>query len=155
MALVDTVAGGSARTDRSWWRARSALRALVVDDNCDSRESLKLMLQLCGFRDVLEAIDASTALAIVRRDRPSIAVIEVALARVNGYELARRLRALRATDFLRLVALLGEGSPQSMKVAHAAGFDHVVVKPVIPEKLMEALESARAPALERLRSTYD
>jgi CheY-like chemotaxis protein len=111
---------------------------LVVEDNDDARETLRRMLELEGHR-VRVAADGVTALEAVRAAPPEIALIDVGLPRMDGYELARRIRAeLPATRPL-LVAVTGYGLPEDRNRTRAAGFDLHLVKPVDSATLADVL----------------
>jgi PAS domain S-box-containing protein len=123
-------------------------RVLVVEDNADVREMYRMLLELNG-HEVLVAGDAGSGLDLMAAERPDLALIDIGLPGVDGFELARRIRAdARAADVV-LVALTGYGSPEDRERAQKAGFDHHLVKPVSPETLRSLLNSpgaqARAP----------
>ena len=131
------VAGGPARR-----RARST-RVLVVEDNPDAREALRILLEMEGHR-VAAAVDGADGVELAAAFRPEIALIDIALPGFDGHEVARRLRACDHDDSMVLVALTGRGQPEDRRQAQAAGFDSYLVKPVIPEQLFELI--ARVPA---------
>jgi signal transduction histidine kinase/CheY-like chemotaxis protein len=106
-----------------------ARRILVVEDNADARESLVTLLRLAG-QEVHEAQNGAEALRIARAVLPDVALIDIGLPDLDGYELARRLKADRATRGVRLLALTGYGGPEDRRRALAAGFDEHVAKPV-------------------------
>ena len=116
-----------------------ARRVLVVEDNDDAREMLRNLLHLFG-HEVHEACDGTSAIEQARRLRPDAALIDIGLPGIDGYEVARRIRA--DVPGARLVALTGYGQPEDRERALAAGFDVHLVKPVDPEQL-ERLLSAR------------
>ena len=122
---------------------------LVVEDNADARQSLCAALALRGHR-VLQAADGADALALRGLDGVEIAVLDIGLPRMNGYDLARRLRARLSRD-VTLVALTGYGAGSDVRKATEAGFDHHLTKPVdIPAfaRLIESVPrvSSAAPA---------
>jgi PAS domain S-box-containing protein len=117
-----------------------ARRVLVVEDNDDAREMLRNLLQLFG-HDVHEARDGASGVEEARRVRPDAALIDIGLPGIDGYEVARRIRA--DVPGARLVALTGYGQPEDRERALAAGFDVHLVKPVDPEQLQRLL-AARA-----------
>jgi PAS domain S-box-containing protein len=120
-------------------------RVLVVEDNADLREMYRKLLELNG-HDVLVAADATSGLHLLAAQRPDLALIDIGLPDVDGFELARRIRAdARASDMV-LVALTGYGSPDDRARAQNAGFDHHLVKPVSQETLRSVLNSSRAHA---------
>ena len=114
------------------------MRVLLVDDNADSREMYALLLQADG-HDVQEAEDAAAALAVFERGVPDVAVIDIGLPGMDGYELARRIRSGPAGRDVTLIALTGYGFPEDRARSQAAGFDRHLVKPAAPEDLRQEL----------------
>jgi len=115
---------------------------LVVEDNADARESLAVALTLEGYR-VLEASDGASALEIVKRERPPLAVLDIGLPRMDGYELATRIRAELGRGIV-LIALTGYGSERDANRAADAGFDEHLTKPVNVEELMRVIDERQA-----------
>lgn len=114
-------------------------RILLVDDNADALSTLALALRLTGF--VVEvAVDAQGALERVRDFRPELAVLDIGLPGMDGYQLARALRAEFADDPPRLVALTGYGQPGEKQKALESGFDAHMVKPVDFDQLHRVIE---------------
>lgn len=110
---------------------------LLVEDNDDARVSLCQLLELDG-HTVTAARDAASALAHVRAAPPDVALIDLGLPGMDGYELARRIRA-EVGDATRLVALTGYGLPADRSRSQAAGFDVHLVKPIDIEALAQVL----------------
>jgi CheY-like chemotaxis protein len=119
-------------------------RVLVVEDDADSREMLRMLLEMQG-HDVHEAEDGPGALAAVAAVGPDVALIDVGLPGFDGHEVARRLRAESTDPAILLVALTGYGAPEDRERSRAAGFDVHLTKPITPEKLDEILMMLRAP----------
>jgi len=103
-------------------------RVLVVDDSTDAADSLAMLLELEG-HDVSTAYSAAAALEKAERLQPEIAFIDIGLPQMDGYEVARRLRANERCRAIRLVALTGYGQPGDRDEARRAGFDHHLLKP--------------------------
>ena len=123
---------------------------LVVEDNTDARESLCLALELRGHR-VLPAADGPAALEVMERERPRVAVLDIGLPGMDGYELARRMRAALG-DAIVLVALTGYGAARDGDEAVKAGFDRHLIKPIDVEALLRVLaEPRRAPPANGVR----
>ncbi len=120
-------------------RASSPTRVLVVDDNVDAAELMSASLALLGY-ETYEAYDASSALVLARRLRPSAILLDIGLPTVDGYELAQRLRRTRGLERVQLIAVTGYGQPGDRERSRAAGFDAHLVKPVPLESLAELLE---------------
>jgi signal transduction histidine kinase/ActR/RegA family two-component response regulator len=115
-------------------------RVLVIDDHVDARESVAAVLALSGI-DVTTAGDGVSGLRSATERSFDAAVIDVGLPDIDGYELARRLRAMDATRGMGLVALTGYGSDVDRERALGAGFDRHLTKPAQPEELIEAIET--------------
>ncbi|MFO1431705.1 MAG: ATP-binding protein [Candidatus Competibacteraceae bacterium] len=113
-------------------------RVLVVDDNRDSVESLKMLLELWG-HDVRSAYDGPTALAIAAEYRPRAVLLDIGLPGMNGYELAQGLRALAGLRDLLLIAITGYGQDEDRRHAQEAGIDYHLVKPVEAGELLKLL----------------
>jgi signal transduction histidine kinase/ActR/RegA family two-component response regulator len=126
--------------------ARSSAREiLLVEDNADARETLRRLLELAGHR-VRTAADGPSGLAAMLAEPPEVALIDIGLPKLDGYELAQRFRKANggATRTL-LVALSGYGLPEDRQRALDAGFDAHLVKP-IDEQALEALLARRPNA---------
>lgn len=111
---------------------------LLVEDNADARESLAIALTLEGYR-VIEACDGPSALEILTRERPPLAVLDIGLPRMDGYELARRIRELAGPEIL-LIALTGYGSETDASRSADAGFDEHLTKPVDLLELIRVID---------------
>jgi CheY-like chemotaxis protein/nitrogen-specific signal transduction histidine kinase len=114
---------------------------LLVEDNADERESLRLALELRGHR-VLKAGDAGEALRHLRLQAPAVAVIDIGLPGMDGYGLARRIRT-EYNGRIALVALTGYGAEQDVRRAQEAGFEIHLTKPVDPADLAALVSGAR------------
>ncbi|HEX6992543.1 MAG TPA: PAS domain S-box protein [Gammaproteobacteria bacterium] len=109
--------------------ARAARRVLVVDDNRDAAASLRLVLELDGHE--VEAVHgAAEALRAVGEFRPEIVLLDIGLPEMDGYEVARRIRARRDGGAIRLFALTGWAQEEDKRKAFEAGFDEHLTKPV-------------------------
>ena len=113
-------------------------RVLLADDNIDFAESLAMILQMTG-HEVRLAHDGIEAVAAAEAFAPDFAFLDIGLPRLNGYDLARRLRAMPATRQSVLVAVTGWGQEDDKRRAREAGFDHHMVKPVEPDQILEIL----------------
>jgi two-component system CheB/CheR fusion protein len=114
-------------------------RVLVVDDNVDAAQSLALFLHASG-HVVHKAHDGPAALEAALDLRPEVVLLDLGLPRMDGYEVARHLRA-RQPDGLVLIALTGHGQEEDRRRTREAGFDHHVVKPAAPETLLRLIGS--------------
>jgi CheY-like chemotaxis protein len=124
-------------------------RILLVEDNDDAREMLRLVLSRDG-HEVLEARDGRTGTEVALRLLPDVAVIDVGLPGVDGYEVARSIRRHPDGRRMQLVALTGYGQPEDRRRAVDAGFDHHFVKPVDPLRLAAVLGGQALEAGEAL-----
>jgi PAS domain S-box-containing protein len=115
-----------------------ARRILIVDDNRDSALSLALLLQLGGYQ-THTAHDGPAAVDAARAFRPEVALLDIGLPGLNGYEVARRIRKELGLKDAILVALTGWGQDEDRRRAREAGFDHHLVKPVDPQELRALL----------------
>jgi PAS domain S-box-containing protein len=113
-------------------------RLLVVDDNDDARELLALALEHEG-HTVDRAHDGPSALLLAAEHLPQLAILDIGLPVMDGYELAQRLRADPRLASIRLVALTGYGQAQDRQRALEAGFDEHLVKPIRTEQLGEII----------------
>lgn len=116
-------------------------RVLIIDDNPDGLEMMSLLLTAHGFA-VLQAQDGLSGVELALSDVPDVALVDIGLPGIDGYEVARRLRADPATRPMRLVALTGYGLQDDVRRALAAGFDRHMVKPVDIRLLLEELAGA-------------
>jgi two-component system CheB/CheR fusion protein len=118
------------------------MRILVADDNQDTAETLSVLLGMMG-HEVREAADGQEAVDLATSFRPAVALLDIGMPKVNGYDAATRIRA--TLPGVLLVAMTGWGQEEDMRKATAAGFDHHLVKPVNPQQL-ERLLAALSPA---------
>jgi len=127
--LEFSVAAQPARAGENAPPAIRALRILVVEDNADAAETLALLLELAG-HEVRVAADGVAGVDLAQRFIPDVAFVDIGLPGIDGYEVARRLRALPSLAGVTLIALTGYGQEADEAAAIAAGFDHHVTKPV-------------------------
>jgi CheY-like chemotaxis protein len=115
-----------------------ARRVVIADDNRDAAESLAMLVGIEGHvvtvvHDGAEAIDA------IRRLKPDVAILDIGMPQLDGYEVARQVRADASLPHVKLVALTGWGHEQDRARAMAAGFDMHMTKPVEPQHIIELL----------------
>jgi CheY-like chemotaxis protein len=125
-------------------RPRGTWRILAVDDNVDSAESLRLLLEITG-HEVLTAHDGPAALEAARHFRPQVVLLDIGLPGMNGYEVARRLRTQPGMDKALLVALTGYSQDEDRRRSQEAGFNAHLVKPADLDTL-QALFADLGPA---------
>jgi CheY-like chemotaxis protein len=114
-------------------------RILVVEDNCDALETLRISLSAVG-HEVHKAANAREALDSASLLRPDVAIVDLGLPEIDGFEVARRLRQQAANRDLRLIALTGYGSQEDRRRTREAGFDAHLLKPLDYEKLAPLLQ---------------
>jgi signal transduction histidine kinase len=122
--------------------ATSGVRILIVDDNADALELLAEGLELLG-HEVHRAQDGPSALAVAERVAPAVAILDIGLPVMDGYDLARRLRAQSTLDGLTLIALTGYGQASDRQRAADAGFDEHLVKPVSIDHVQSVIDRLR------------
>lgn len=143
-------AEGGARTEDGAVDPQSAfgnshLRVLVIEDNVDSAQMMGFMLKLDGHETRL-AYDGLTALGAARAFMPQVVVCDIGLPGMDGYEVARQLRAAPEFKQTRLIALSGYGRDEDRLRSKEAGFDYHLTKPVDPDALTALLDSLRPDA---------
>jgi signal transduction histidine kinase len=116
-------------------------RILVVDDNVDSADSLSLLLTACGHH-VTKAYDGRGGLAAAEQSPPDLAILDLGLPDIDGFELALRLHAGARTGHTVLVALSGWGQEVDRQRSAAAGFAHHLIKPADPGIVLELIRAA-------------
>jgi CheY-like chemotaxis protein len=114
-------------------------RLLVVEDNIDARQTLRTLLETLG-HEVDEAADGEAGVAAALERRPDLVFVDIGLPRLDGYEVARRLRAAHVR--VRLVALTGYGRDDDVQRAREAGFDEHLLKPATLEQLRAAINAS-------------
>ncbi|HEY7887996.1 MAG TPA: response regulator [Steroidobacteraceae bacterium] len=123
--------------------ARMARRILIADDNNDALESLATLLQLSG-HEVYTATNGGTALQSAERHLPEVVLLDIGMPLLDGYEVAKRIRAQPWGQRITLVALTGWGQDSDRRRSREAGFDSHLVKPLDLETLIDLL--ARLPS---------
>jgi signal transduction histidine kinase/CheY-like chemotaxis protein len=114
---------------------------LVIEDNRDVREGLRMLLESWGHR-VVEAADGQAGVEAALASPPGIALVDVGLPGLDGYAVARAIRAGTGAPRVFLVAVTGYGQPEDERRSREAGFDAHLVKPVDPDDLMRVLAEA-------------
>ena len=120
------------------------LRILVVDDNKDVAESTAMLLRQEG-HEVRVVYDGAEAIEVASEQQPGIVLLDIGMPGLNGYEVARRMRARPELAGTWLVALTGWGLEQDRRRSRLAGFDHHLVKPVAAPALEQLLRTCAAP----------
>jgi CheY-like chemotaxis protein len=136
---------GASRASIAEPKSRAALngnaahkRILLADDNRDAAESLAIILRLEG-HEVEVAHDGTAALESFAQQRPDVALLDIGMPKVNGYEVAKEIRARPEGRGVLLIAITGWAQDSDRARSRDAGFDHHLTKPVEPETLIELL----------------
>lgn len=115
---------------------------LIVEDNLDALEMLRVLLELEGY-DVSSAANGLEALRVASADRPDVALIDIGLPGLDGVEVCRRIRAEPWGHAMFLVAQTGWGDEEDRRRCAQAGFDVHLTKPVEPSRLIGLLAGRR------------
>jgi two-component system, chemotaxis family, CheB/CheR fusion protein len=135
----------AAAVEHGWSSEKQAFgseRLVLVEDQDDSRMLLQTILEGAGY-DVVSAADGQSAIDTIERERPGIALVDIGLPVLNGYEVARRIRRVFGPNDIFLVALTGYGQQQDREAVISAGFDQHIVKPIDATTLIEVLQARR------------
>jgi CheY-like chemotaxis protein len=108
---------------------KHTMRVLVIDDNVDGCVMLANLLRLKEY-GVQMAHNGPDALAVTKTWRPDVVLLDIGLPQLDGYEVARRLRADPALKNMKLVATTGYGNEKDLQLAREAGFDAHLIKPI-------------------------
>jgi PAS domain S-box-containing protein len=119
-------------------------RILVADDVCDGADTLAMMLRALG-HDVHVAYDGAEAITVADRVRPEVALIDIGMPRLNGYEVARRIREQDWGKSMYLIAQTGWGQAEDRRKAEQSGFDRHMLKPVDCAALVVVLSNLPSP----------
>jgi signal transduction histidine kinase/ActR/RegA family two-component response regulator len=125
-------------------RPGAALAILVADDVADSLESLCALLRGAG-HEVFAASDGNEALSIAGERRPEVAILDIGMPGMSGYDVAQAIRRERWGADMKLIALTGWGQKDDVRRSMEAGFDHHMTKPAEPTRLYELLYAAAQP----------
>ena len=127
-------------------RPMLAKRILVVDDNVDAATTLQLLLKSLG-HEACAVFDGQQALSTALEFRPDVVLLDIGMPGLDGYEVARRLRALKRGEPLRIIAVTGWGQEADRTRSREAGFDVHLVKPVDPRLLTSVIANNNGATL--------
>ena len=145
MLTIAPCLGNSAGRTKQLLPRTSGRRVLIIEDNADGRESLRLLLELLGHQ-VVAAEDGLQGLKMALAERPDVALIDIGLPELDGYEVARRIRRV-VGDRIFLIAQTAYGQAEDRQRAYDAGFDAHLTKPLDLDKLRYWLRVARPHSL--------
>jgi len=142
--LTQVPAGASPGPSAPPERRTAHRRVLLIEDNADARDMLRMMLELAG-HVVYDAPDGVRGLELLDTVRPDVGIIDIGLPRMDGYQVARKIRDVPHGREMLLLALTGYDSPGEAQAPSEHAFDHHLVKPVDSDQLVRLLnEGARA-----------
>ena len=118
--------------------SRHHLRILVIEDNRDAADSLRMFLQLLG-HEVSVAYNGTEGVAQVHALQPHVILSDIGLPGLNGWEVAQAVRRDPATADVTLIAVTGYGSDEDKRHARQVGYDYLLTKPADPEALLRLL----------------
>ena len=146
LPVVDEAADPPPKSEKAMTGQLGGYRVLVADDNVDSATSLAMLLRLMG-NEVHTAHDGVQAVEVARELQPDLALLDIGMPRLNGYETCQRIKEESGGRKVLMVALTGWGQDEDIRRSHLAGFDRHLVKPVEPaalEKLLGSMSERRA-----------
>jgi len=120
--------------------AMTARKILIIDDELDVRMVIQSRLESKGY-EVVSADSGEAGLAEIKKSNPELVVLDISLPGMNGYEIARALRNSTAGPRMVLIAVSGYGQEEDRRLSREAGFDHHLVKPVIPADLAKIIDA--------------
>jgi PAS domain S-box-containing protein len=136
--LAQVPAGTSPRPSAPPERRASHRRVLLIEDNADARDMLRMMLELAG-HVVYDAPDGVRGLELLNTLHPDVGIIDIGLPRMDGYQVARKIRDVPHGREMLLLALTGYGSPDEAQAPSGHAFDHHLLKPVDSDQLARLL----------------
>jgi signal transduction histidine kinase len=137
---ADTAAGDDAPGARH--------RVMVVDDSVDGAESMSILLEMLG-HEVRVMYDGAAAIAAASEFKPEVVLLDIGLPGIDGYQVARALRAKPATAGALLIALTGYGQESDRQRTRDAGFDHHLVKPASLDDIERVIAADGAGSVPR------
>ncbi|MDX1583969.1 MAG: response regulator [Thermoanaerobaculia bacterium] len=133
--------------DESEAQASNPKAIVLIEDEEDVRETMRALLETWG-HSVVISTDGREGLETVLDQRPDIAIVDIGMPGMDGYEVARKIREKMPGDPIRVIALTGFGREEDMKRARKAGFDEHIMKPARPEDLQRALRGEDGDSIE-------
>ena len=144
-ALPEAAPGEHAEPDRPEPMSPPPLRMLIVDDNRDAADSLAMLLRTTG-NEIRTAYDGLEALQVASEFRPEVVLLDIGLPKIDGHEVAQRLRHEAWGRRVCLIAITGWSDESDRARSRAAGFDHHLVKPLDTAHLAQLLGSVERSA---------
>jgi two-component system CheB/CheR fusion protein len=128
--------------------ARAPLRVVLIEDDADVHDVVGLLLEVWGHAVVGVAEEGKTGVELVTATRPDVAIVDIGLPDIDGYEVARRVHRALGRERPALLAMSGYGQAKDRELALEAGFDLHITKPPDPNYLRAALHTARRSQIE-------
>jgi DNA-binding response OmpR family regulator len=122
-------------------KAPTPLKVLIVEDNRDARTTMRMLLTIAHGHIVYEAPDGAGGVRAALEIKPDVALIDLGLPDLDGYEVARQIRSARDGHAITLVALTGYGTSEDRRLTREAGFDVHLVKPVESAELTKIFDA--------------
>jgi PAS domain S-box-containing protein len=144
-SLVEVGAAPAVAGSEGELNGGSLYRVLIADDNQDAAETLAMLLRMSG-HEVHVAHDGDDALALASRLQPHIAVLDIGMPNLSGYEVAKRIRGEVWGEPMTLIAVTGWGQEEDRRLARSAGFDYHLTKPVDPVSLEKLFRNRTLPS---------
>jgi CheY-like chemotaxis protein/two-component sensor histidine kinase len=139
LPMAAATADAAAELDQVLAQAQErACRILIVDDNADAAETLAMLLEELGHATSV-VLESPKAVAAALAFQPDVVLLDIGMPHLNGFDLARLLRAQPALAHVRLAALSGWGSDEDRAKSRSAGIDHHLTKPVRLNEVMDVL----------------
>jgi CheY-like chemotaxis protein/two-component sensor histidine kinase len=123
----------------------SELRILVADDNKDAADTLVMLLEMMG-HSVRQVSDGEAAVRMAADFKPQVALLDIGMPKLNGYEACRRIRAQPGGAAMTVIAVTGWGQADDHRKSQEAGFDQHLVKPVDPAELLDLIATLAGQA---------
>lgn len=114
-------------------------RILVIEDNEDNLHLMRLLLERSNY-DVFATTEGSTGLQIAQKEQPDIILLDLAMPEMDGWEVARQLKAEPLTEKIPILAVTAHSLPKDLARAYEAGCDRIIGKPYSIPKLIEEIE---------------
>jgi DNA-binding response OmpR family regulator len=120
-------------------KASNQVRILIIEDNCDAANSLRMLLEIMG-HEVFVAFSGPEGVVLATEYLPSVVLSDIGLPGLDGFDVARELRNNAALDATKLIAITGCGDDEFRQRAHNSGFDFFLAKPADPTALLDLLD---------------
>jgi two-component system, cell cycle response regulator DivK len=121
---------------------------LLVEDQEENRDMYALRLRHAGY-EVFEARDGDEALDLIARQRPDIILLDISIPIIDGYMVARIVKAIRDTSSIPIVALTAHDYDSNNQEASRVGFDRYLTKPIEPRQVVECVQELIGPPLQQ------